>query len=136
MLLLSCAGTFFVIQHGVIKAASGDVSGKLVQWCPNDGPTVTEALALWLQPDSTRVHIMSLLLLAGSVPRAIIDAITKLCPSAELCSLRDIKSDLSTSQELELVESIQKGPRKHTCLLNQLKSKCITADAMSAAIRH
>ena len=108
----------------------------MVQWCPDDGPPVTEALALWLQPDSTRVRIMSLLLLAGSVPRAIIDAITKLCPSAELRSLRDIKSDLSESQEQELVESVQKGPRKQACLLNQLKSKYIMADAMSAVIRH
>ena len=131
MLLLSCAGMSFVIQHGVIKAASGDVSGKMVQWCPDDGPAVTEALALWLQPDSTRVRIM-----AGSVPRAIIDAITKLCPSAELRSLRDMKSDLSESQEQELVESVQKGPRKQACLLNQLKSKYIMADAMSAVIRH
>ena len=74
MLLHSCASMSFVIQHGVIKAASGDVCGKMVQWCPHDGPAVTQALALWLQPDSTRVRIMSLLLLAGSVPRAIIDA--------------------------------------------------------------
>ena len=71
----------------------------MVQWCPDDGPAVTEALALGLQPNSTRVRIMSLLILAGSVPRAIIDAITKLCPSTKLRSLRDIKLDLSESQE-------------------------------------
>ena len=42
--------------------------------------------------------------------------ITKLCPSAELRSLRDITSGLSESQEQELVESVQKGPRKKACL--------------------
>ena len=34
------------------------------------------------------------------------------------------------------MESVQKGPRKQACLLNQLKSKYIMADAMSAVIRH
>ena len=126
----------FVIQHGVIKAATGDVSGKMVQWSPDDGLAATEALALWLQPDSIRVRILLLLLLDGSVPRAVIDAITKLCPSAELRSLRDIKSSLPESQEQGLVESVQKGPSKKACLLNRLKSKYIMADAMSAVIRH
>ena len=134
-LFLSSAEMSFVIQHGVLKAAPGDVAGKLVQWCPDDGPAAPEALALWLQPDSPRVRILSLLLLAGTVPRSIVDAISKLCPSAELRSLRDIKQGLSEEQEQELVESAQKGPRKQACLLNQLKSKYVMADAMSAVLR-
>ena len=134
-LFLSSAEMSFVIQHGVLKAAPGDVAGKMVQWCPDDGPAAPEALALWLQPDSPRVRILSLLLLAGTVPRSIVDAISKLCPSAELRSLKDIKQGLSEEQEQELVESAQKGPRKQSCLLNQLKSKYVMADAMSAVLR-
>ena len=101
----------------------------------DDGPATSEALALWLQPDSPRVHILSLPLVAGSVPRSVVNTIAKLCPSAELRSLRDIKHDLSEPEEQALVEVVQKGPRKQACLLHQLKSKCIMAAAMGAVIR-
>ena len=113
----------------------GDVAWKPVQWCLDDGTAASEELALWLQPNSTRVRILSLLLLAGSVPKLGIDAITKVCPNAELRNLQDIKQCPSKDQEQELVEPVQNGPRKQACLLHRLKSKYIMAYAMAVVIR-
>ena len=130
--LLYCAEMSFDIQHGVLKAAAGDVATKLVLWCLDNGPPASEVLALRFQADSPGVRILSLLLLAGSIPTSIIHAITNpSLRSAAQLARHEVGPHRGTGARIGGVGS--KGPTQDS-LPHQLKSKDIMVDALGAII--
>ena len=113
-----------------VKAVQGD--HRKLEWVPDQGLEVTEALGLWVEPGSLRARMLTTLMLSGDVDHAVAAEVEKLRPEIETSPWSALYIKVAPEVEQEVVQEL--APRAGGKFTG-IKSKYTLLDAVVEVTR-